>query len=67
MEGGKAMVVVEEVRIEVLTPKEVAGVLRLSLRTTYRYIREGLIPSFRVGRSIRVRREDLDAWSAGRA
>jgi len=43
----------------VLTVEEAAAVLRLKRSTTYELIRQGQIPSFRVGRFIRVPRDAL--------
>lgn len=37
-----------------LTVKETAQILRLKLSTTYRYVRQGLIPAVRLGRLIRI-------------
>lgn len=43
---------------------EVADALRLSPVSVYRRIREGALPCVRVGASIRVRADDLDAMLA---
>ena len=45
-----------------LTCAEVAAVLRVSLRTVRRLITQGRIPSFRVGRQIRIPR---NIWVSG--
>lgn len=45
---------------EIMTVKEVAEFLRLSRATVWRMIQEQRLPAFRVGRSWRVRREDVD-------
>lgn len=37
-----------------LTVEEVAYILRLSRTTAYEYVRQGIIPSVRLGRFIRV-------------
>jgi excisionase family DNA binding protein len=47
-----------------LTVADVAGRLRVSGRVAYELLQRGQIPSFRVGRSIRVKPEDLDAYIA---
>jgi excisionase family DNA binding protein len=47
-------------QIESLTPKEVADTLKLNPSTIYGLIQNGTIRSFRIGRTIRVRREDLE-------
>ncbi len=45
--------------MDLLTPREVAKELRLGRDTTYRLLRDGLIPSVRLGRAIRVPRVAL--------
>ena len=47
---------------EVLTVAEVASFLRISRASAYEAIRTGEIPSFKIGRSIRVSRSALLAW-----
>ncbi len=47
---------------EVLTPAEMARALRVKRTTGYRLLREHQIPSFKVGRLRRVRRDDLIAF-----
>lgn len=42
-----------------LSVPEVATILHVSRQTAYRLIREGEIPSLKVGGSVRVRPEDL--------
>lgn len=49
-----------------LTVGEVAELLRVSNMTVYRLISAGDLPAVRVGKSYRVREEDLDAFLAGR-
>lgn len=44
-----------------LTVRETAYELRYHRSTTYQMIKKGIIPSVRLGRSIRVRRADLEA------
>jgi len=48
-----------------LTVGEVARVLRVSNMTVYRLINSGRLPAVRVGRSFRLREEDLDHFVAG--
>lgn len=43
-----------------LTAQEVGKILRLKRSTTYEYIRQGIIPSVRIGRFIRIRREAVE-------
>lgn len=45
-----------------LTAPEVAELLRVSKMTVYRLIQSGDIPANRIGRSLRVRERDLDAF-----
>ena len=50
----------------VLTVRDVAHVLQVSTATVYAMVDAGELPSFRVLNSIRVRRDDLDAFISGR-
>lgn len=52
-----------EPALEMLTPPEVAKLLGLNKSTVYRLIQTGAMPSVKIGRSVRVRRADLAAWS----
>jgi excisionase family DNA binding protein len=45
-----------------LTVTDVAGILRLSVRTVRRLIAEDELPIVRIGRAVRVRREDLRSF-----
>jgi excisionase family DNA binding protein len=45
-----------------LTVAEVADLLRVSNMTVYRLIQQGELPAVRVGRSYRLRSEDVDAF-----
>lgn len=47
---------------ELMTVDEVAAFLRISRDRTYQLVRCGAIHSFRVGRLIRVRQEDVVAF-----
>lgn len=49
-----------------LTVGEVAAALRVSTMTVYRLINAGEMPAARIGRSFRVRTEDLDRYLADR-
>ncbi|MDA8076217.1 MAG: helix-turn-helix domain-containing protein [Actinomycetota bacterium] len=49
-----------------MTVGEVASVLRVSSMTVYRLINAGELPAVRIGRSLRVRSEDLDRYLADR-
>jgi excisionase family DNA binding protein len=45
-----------------LTPDDVAELLRLSKTTVYRLCRRGEIPTLRIGGSLRVDPDALDGW-----
>ena len=45
-----------------LTSGEVAKYLRCSVSTVRRLVMRGQIPHFRVGKLVRFRRGDVDAW-----
>jgi excisionase family DNA binding protein len=47
-----------------LTVAEVASMLRVSTMTVYRLIKSGQLPAARVGKSYRVREEDVDSYLA---
>jgi excisionase family DNA binding protein len=44
---------------EILTVSQVAEYLQLSEMTTYKLVQEGKIPAFKIGRSWRVQKGDL--------
>lgn len=46
----------------VLTIDEAAKYLRLSRAKTYQLAQHGELPCLHIGRSVRVRRDRLDAW-----
>ena len=48
-----------------LTVAEVASMLRVSTMTVYRLIKGGQLPAARVGKSYRVKEEDVDRYLAG--
>jgi excisionase family DNA binding protein len=49
-----------------LTVGEVANLLRVSNMTVYRLISSGQLPAARVGKSYRLREEDVDRYLAER-
>ena len=49
-----------------LTVAEVASMLRVSNMTVYRLIQAGDIPAVRVGKSYRLREDDLDKYLTDR-
>ena len=56
----------ESINLRFLTVGEVAAILRVSNMTVYRLINAGELPAVRVGRSFRLREEDLDRYVAER-
>ena len=44
---------------EIMTVTDVAEYLKISEVTTYKFVQEGKIPGFKVGRHWRVKRSDL--------
>ena len=53
-------------RPRLLTPNEVAEALRVSSMTVYRLIKAGDLPAARIGRSFRIREDDVDAYLQAR-
>lgn len=47
---------------EIITPKEVAELLRVHPMTVYRYVKEKKIPFFNTGGSIRFVRKNVNKW-----
>jgi excisionase family DNA binding protein len=47
-----------------LRPREVAEELGISRALAYRWAQQGIIPSIRVGRSVRIPHDALLAWIA---
>lgn len=60
--GGSA----ESIKARLLTVGEVADALRVSNMTVYRLVGSGQLAALRVGRSYRIREDDLDRYLAGR-
>ena len=50
----------------VMTVQEAARVLRLKRSTAYELVRQGVIPSFKIGRHIRVSRAEIEKLIAGK-
>lgn len=48
--------------IELMTPREVAEVMRVSTMTVYRLVKAGTLPAIRVGKHLRIRRNDLRTY-----
>lgn len=51
-----------QARARLLTVLEVADQLRVSTMTVYRLIKSGELRAMRVGKSYRLREEDIDAY-----
>lgn len=47
---------------EFFTVAELQKLLKLSRALTYRLVQTGEIPSYKIGRCVRVRRADVDAY-----
>jgi len=50
--------------VRFLTVAEVADMMRVSTMTVYRLVKAGDLPAVRIGKSYRVREDDLDAYLA---
>lgn len=53
-------------RTRFLTVAEVAQIMRVSTMTVYRLIKAGDLPSLRVGKSYRIREDDIDRYLVSR-
>lgn len=51
----------------VLTVTEVADVLRVTPKTVYALIKRGELPSFRIGRAVRCREDDVERFISDRS
>ena len=47
---------------EVLTVKDIAEYLDVHPMTIYKYVREGKIPAFKIGKSWRIRKDSMQKW-----
>lgn len=45
------------------TPEEVAQLLKVHPLTVYRMIKDGRLKAHKIGRSLRISRQDIDEWS----
>ncbi|MHB1928899.1 MAG: helix-turn-helix domain-containing protein [Acidimicrobiales bacterium] len=59
-EKGGPTVQPDQSRSQFVTVNEVASMLRVSNMTVYRLVQSGQLPAVRVGRSYRIREEDVD-------
>lgn len=53
-------------RARFLTVAEAADLMRVSSMTVYRFIKNGDLAAVRLGKSFRIREDDLDAFLASR-
>ena len=53
-------------RARLLTVAEVAGLMRVSTMTVYRLIKAGDLAAIRVGKSYRIKEDDIDDFLAAR-
>lgn len=63
-EKGGVYVPSSESRSRFVTVAEVANLLRVSNMTVYRLVQSGQLPAIRVGRSYRIRDDDVDKYLA---
>ena len=47
---------------QLLKPAEVAEILQVSMAKAYALLKQGEIPTVRIGTNVRVRREDLEKY-----
>ncbi len=51
--------------MEIMTAKELAELLKISLPTLYKMVNSGEIPGFKVANEWRFEREEIQAWIEG--
>ena len=51
---------------EILTIQELSDYLKVPVSTLYKLVREGSIPSFKVGKHWRFRKNAIDRWISSR-
>lgn len=51
---------------DLLSTKEVGGILKVSNITVQRWCHEGKIPAAKIGKSYRIKKSDLDRWYEGK-
>lgn len=49
-------------QVPFLTPQEVSELLRVSVYTVRRWIKEGNLPAYKVGRGWRISESDIGEW-----
>jgi excisionase family DNA binding protein len=65
-ERGDLLTTLPYSKSQFLTVSEVARQLRVSNMTVYRLINSGQLPAVRIGKSFRLREEDIDRYLAER-
>jgi excisionase family DNA binding protein len=45
-----------------LTPQEVSDLLKVSVHTVRRWINDGSLPAYKVGRAWRIQQSELEGW-----
>jgi excisionase family DNA binding protein len=65
-ERGGSLTTLQYSKSQFLTVSEVARQLRVSNMTVYRLINSGQLPAVRIGKSFRLREEDIDRYLAER-
>jgi excisionase family DNA binding protein len=55
-----------ERRPTIMTVKEVAKYLRMHEASVYRMCKKGLLPAYKIGKSWRFRKEEIEKWLAER-
>ena len=56
------MTLTQDARESLLTVEEMAQILRISRAKAYAMAQSGEVPTVRLGRSVRIRRDRLQAW-----
>lgn len=51
----------------ILTPEEVADLLRMNKAAIYRWLNEGYLPGHKIGNNWRILRDDLQEWMRRRS
>lgn len=60
--AGREVLLMDEKPGDVLTIEELADYLKIPKSTLYKLVREGKVPSQKVGRHWRFRKEAIDRW-----
>ena len=57
----------EKILSRLLNARDVAAALKMGLSTVYQLVERGELPSIRIGRSVRIRPEDLEKFIESKA